>query len=68
MKKKVYMQAPMIYVFEVKPQSMMEGSNTTATIDGQETIVYDSTPGDASGGLSRQGHNLWEDEGEERLY
>ncbi len=59
MTKKAYIEAPDITMTEVQLQGIMAGS-TKATVDDQEALTPDSTPGDASGGLSRR-RSVWDD-------
>jgi len=65
MAKKTYYVAPAITETEILPTVILAGS-PSATVDGTEDkINYDPTPGDASGGLARRRHDVWEDEEEE---
>ena len=69
MTKKAYIEAPDITMTEVQLQGIMAGS-TKATVDDQEALTPDPTPGDASGGLSRR-RSVWDDDElneEEQLY
>lgn len=64
MTKKAYF-APMTQIVEVQALQLMAGS-PKISVD-EETINYDETPGNASGGLGRQRHDVWEDEEDEEL-
>lgn len=64
MTKKAYIEAPMTFVVEVKLQNILTTS-PGATVDGEKSLEYDPTEGNASDGLSRRNVDVWEDEEEE---
>ena len=66
MTKKTYYAAPTVDVAEILPTVILAGS-PKATVDNEEVLTYDDTPGDASGGKSRR-HDVWEDQEEEEQY
>lgn len=61
MTKKAYLEAPMTQIVEVQALQLMAGS-PKISVDGDEDIIYDETPGNASGGLGRQRYDIWEEE------
>lgn len=63
--KKAYTAAPAILVTEVQLQSLMAGSPKVVIEGEDDPIVYDPTPGNAGGGLSRRQRDLWEEEEED---
>ena len=65
MTKKTYLEAPMTQIVEVQALQLMAGS-PKISVDGDEAINYDETPGNASGGLGRQRYDVWEEEDEEQ--
>ncbi len=60
MTKKAYTEAPDILMTKVQLQGIIAGS-PKATVDGTDALESESTPGDASGGLSRR-RTVWDDE------
>ena len=67
MTKKAYIAAPTTRIVEMQLQHFIAGSRK-AIVDNEETLEYDPTEGNASGGLSRRRRNVWDDEEEEELY
>ena len=61
MTKKAYTEAPMTCVMEMQLQNLMAGGSATVNVDGSQALDYESTEGDASGGLSRH-HSVWDEE------
>jgi len=60
MTKKAYTEAPDILMTKVQLQGLMAGS-PKAKVGEEEILDYESTPGDASGGLSRR-RTIWDDD------
>ena len=63
MTKKAYLAAPTTQIFQVNAGQLMAGSPKVVIED--DTLTYDDTPGNASGGLGRRRNDVWEDDFEE---
>ena len=63
MTKKAYYAAPTVEVADIQPAAILAGS-PKATVNDEDALTYEETPGDASGGKSRH-NDVWEDEEEE---